>query len=123
MQEFRIDHTLDQRTKVNIKRPREIAYFSFDDTHALKPFSLEGLRYYYPALFTVPHAPPPKPIDMSTGYERLIYHDGSAKDEHLDALLDTIQEHEKRQGKTCNVDFITWRGMMTKVILNGSVVD
>ncbi|PNS15383.1 Decapping nuclease rai1 [Sphaceloma murrayae] len=116
MQEFRIDHNLDQRGKVNIKRPREIAFFSFDDKHQIRPFSVEGLRYYYPPFFNVPYAPPPRPIDMSTGYEDMIYHDGSAKDEHLDALLDTMEELERRNGKRCEVDFVTWRGMMTKIV-------
>ncbi|KAF2218505.1 protein rai1 [Elsinoe ampelina] len=116
MQEFRIDHTLDQRTKVNIKRPREIAYFSYDDQHNLKPFSTESLRYFYPAFFNVPHAPSPRPIDMSVGYQDLIYRDGSAADEHLDSLLDTLEVHERREGKHCEVDFVTWRGMMTKFV-------
>ena len=37
------------------------------------------------------------------------------KDEHLDGLLGSITELERRTGVRVEADIITWRGMMTKV--------
>ena len=36
-------------------------------------------------------------------------------DEHLDSLLKTIMALEQETGQKVEADFITWRGMMTKV--------
>jgi hypothetical protein len=36
-------------------------------------------------------------------------------DDHLDSLLKTIMAHEEKTGERVEADFITWRGMMTKV--------
>ena len=41
-------------------------------------------------------------------------HDDSA-DEHLDSLLRTIMDHEKKTQKAIDAEIVTWRGMMTKV--------
>ena len=38
-----------------------------------------------------------------------------ATDLHLDALLDTIKQHELRTNTKVDADVLTWRGMMTKV--------
>jgi len=37
-------------------------------------------------------------------------------DEHLDSLLASLQRYEEMQGKEVQVDIITWRGMMTKIM-------
>jgi RAT1-interacting protein len=37
-------------------------------------------------------------------------------DEHLDSLLASIQRYEESKGNPVQVDFITWRGMMTKIM-------
>jgi RAT1-interacting protein len=37
-------------------------------------------------------------------------------DEHLDSLLASLQRYEETQGKEVQVDIITWRGMMTKIM-------
>jgi RAT1-interacting protein len=37
-------------------------------------------------------------------------------DEHLDSLLASLQRYEEIQGKEVQVDIITWRGMMTKIM-------
>ncbi|KAL2003476.1 hypothetical protein VTN02DRAFT_3685 [Thermoascus thermophilus] len=88
-----------------IRRPREIACFSYDDEHQ---FHLDesSLRYYYP---------PRLPADLNRGFENFQKLDDSA-DEHLDALLDTIIALEKDTGAKCEADVITWRGMMTKIM-------
>jgi hypothetical protein len=36
-------------------------------------------------------------------------------DDHLDSLLKTIMAQEEKTGERVEADFITWRGMMTKV--------
>lgn len=114
-------------SSTSIKRPREFTYFSFDDKHELLPQSTESLSYYHPPVFNAPgtHAPA---IDLSAGFESFVQRDDGV-DEHLDALLDTLQAHEEHlleaaqgdDGKTGDVrtkaDVITWRGMMTKVCL------
>nr|KMM63886.1 rai1 [Coccidioides posadasii RMSCC 3488] len=88
-----------------IRRPKEIACFSYDDDHN---FLLDesSLRYYYP---------PRLPVDLNGGFETFKKLDDSA-DEHLDALLDTIIALEKSTDAKCEADVITWRGMMTKLM-------
>lgn len=63
------------------------------------------MRYYYP---------PALGADLSKGFETFEKLD-DGRDEHLESLLKTIIDHERKQGKRVEADFITWRGMMTKV--------
>ena len=112
-------------SSTSIRRPREFTYFSFDDEHQLHTLSTESLSYYYPPTFNAPGTGNP-PIDLSAGFDSFVKRDDSI-DEHLDALLDTLQAHEERflqsvqdgEGKIEDVrtkaDVVTWRGMMTKV--------
>ncbi|KAI2697681.1 hypothetical protein CBS147332_8664 [Penicillium roqueforti] len=89
----------------SIRRPREIACFSYDEN---RRFSLgdSSMAYYYtPAL----------PADLNIGYETF-QKLNDVPDEHLDALLDTLVAHEKETEKKCDVDIVTWRGMMTKIL-------
>ncbi|KAK2761378.1 decapping endonuclease targeting mRNA [Arachnomyces sp. PD_36] len=88
-----------------IRRPKEIACFSYDDDHK---FYLDesSLRYYYP---------PKLPADLNKGFDTFEKLNDSG-DEHLDALLDTIIALEKETGSKCEADIITWRGMMTKIL-------
>jgi len=65
------------------------------------------LRYYYP---------PQIGADLSAGFDTFRELDNEG-DDHIDALLKTIIETEKREGKRCEADFVTWRGMMTKVCM------
>ncbi|GAB7347934.1 hypothetical protein MBLNU459_g5448t1 [Dothideomycetes sp. NU459] len=97
-----------------IKKPTEIAYFSYDNNHVLLPFSDVSLRYYYPPIFSTGYEDNDKfPIDLSRGYDTFRKR-SDAPDEHLDGLLDTLIEAEKREGRKTEIDLITWRGMMTK---------
>ncbi|PBP16752.1 hypothetical protein BUE80_DR012588 [Diplocarpon rosae] len=86
-----------------IKRPKEIACFSYDDKHQ---FHLDdsSIRYYYP---------PTIGADLSRGYDTFEKLDDTA-DDHLDSLLKTIIALEQETGKRVEADIITWRGMMTK---------
>ncbi|KAK6350709.1 decapping endonuclease targeting mRNA [Orbilia javanica] len=90
-----------------IKRPREITYFSYDENHALK-HDESSLRYYYT---------PDLNVDLGQGYNSFVKHDDSV-DEHLDSLLDALVELERKEGRisTEGVHFVTWRGMMTKIM-------
>lgn len=99
-----------------IKKPTEIAFFSYDNDHKLKPLDNESLRYYYPPFFNVPgHQDSRFPVDLSKGYDSFRQRDDSG-DEHLDGLLDTLVEAEKRSGRKTEVDLVTWRGMMTRIL-------
>ena len=102
-------------TKTNIKKPVEIAYFSYDSDHNLLPFSDASLKYYYPVLFNTHHTDRNRPIDLSIGFDTFRNRSDSP-DEHLDGLLDTLEQLERRQGSKLDVDVITWRGMMTKIL-------
>ncbi|XDG01953.1 hypothetical protein ABKA04_001568 [Annulohypoxylon sp. FPYF3050] len=88
-----------------VKRPKEIACFSYDEKHE---FHLDdrSLQWYYP---------PELGADLSGGFEQFDKHDNS-KDEHIDSLLKTIMAYEEEEGKKIDVEFVTWRGMMTKIL-------
>ncbi|SMR59565.1 unnamed protein product [Zymoseptoria tritici ST99CH_3D1] len=102
--------------KTTIKRPQELAFFSFDDTHKCHPLSSESLRYYYPAMFDAPWAPHDRGPDLSQGFEHFEKYDEGKEDSHLDALLETLRCKEEREGERVEVDVVTWRGMMTKIL-------
>ncbi|GAM86690.1 hypothetical protein ANO11243_047090 [Dothideomycetidae sp. 11243] len=117
MVEFSLDRAkYHVNARINIKRPAEVAYFSYDEKGELHPFSDRSLRYYFPAFSSVPHAPrASQSIDLSNGFDKFKRKDDS-KAEHLDSLLATIEALERRDGKKTDVNFITWRGMMTKLV-------
>lgn len=99
--------------KVNIKRPVEIAHFSHDDTRQVKVLSDESLRYYCPPFTNVPIAEPRR-VSLRQGFDTFRKYDDGA-DEHLNSLLVTLEHVERRDGRATGADFVTWRGMMTKV--------
>ncbi|KAL2837276.1 RAI1-domain-containing protein [Aspergillus pseudodeflectus] len=88
-----------------IRRPKEIACFSYDDQHNFR-LGDSSLRYYYP---------PQLPADLNRGFDTFQKLNDAA-DEHLDALLDTVVALERDTEKRCEADIITWRGMMTKIL-------
>lgn len=65
-----------------------------------------SLRYYYP---------PTLGADLCKGFETFEKMDDSA-DDHLNSLLRTIMDHEQKTGERTDAEFITWRGMMTKIM-------
>ncbi|KAL8898794.1 MAG: hypothetical protein Q9192_001893 [Flavoplaca navasiana] len=79
----------------SIRRPKEIASFSYDDTHQ---FHLDdrSLRYYYP---------PTIGADLSKGFDSFQQLDDTV-DDHLDSLLKTIIDLEKRTVKPTLDSFI-----------------
>ncbi|KAJ5718693.1 decapping endonuclease targeting mRNA [Penicillium malachiteum] len=88
-----------------IRRPKEVTCFSYDDK---RQFSLgdSSMQYYYP---------PNLPADLNLGFDTF-QKLNDTPDEHLDALLDSITALERDTEKKCDVDIITWRGMMTKIL-------
>ncbi|KAM0813601.1 putative RAI1 like PD-XK nuclease-domain-containing protein [Seiridium cardinale] len=88
-----------------VKRPKEIACFSYDDKHEFH-LGDSSLKWYYP---------PELGADLSAGFETFDKHDDSG-DEHLDSLLKTIIAHEQQEGKKIDAQIVTWRGMMTKIM-------
>ncbi|EXJ91349.1 hypothetical protein A1O1_04461 [Capronia coronata CBS 617.96] len=89
-----------------IRRPRELTFFSYDEDHQLR-HDASSLRYYYP---------PALPCDLNRGFETFRQLDDSA-DDHLDGLLDALMLYEKEKGQKLETDVITWRGMMTKIMV------
>ncbi|KFH47562.1 Decapping nuclease-like protein [Hapsidospora chrysogenum ATCC 11550] len=88
-----------------VKRPKEIACFSYDENHQ---FHLDdsSLKYYYT---------PQLGADLSKGFESFQKQDDST-DEHLHSLLRAIIALEEEQGKRIDANVVTWRGMMTKIM-------
>lgn len=85
---------------------QEFACFSYDESH---DFHLDdsSLKYYYT---------PQMGADLSKGFDTFQKQDDGG-DEHLDGLLKTIAAHELEIGKRIDANIVTWRGMITKVIL------
>ncbi|KAL7816434.1 RAI1 domain-containing protein [Trichoderma aethiopicum] len=88
-----------------VKRPKEIACFSYDENHEFRP-DASSMKYYYP---------PELGVDLSRGFNTFIKHDDS-QDEHLDSLLKAIMLHEQETGTRIDAKIVTWRGMMTKIL-------
>lgn len=90
----------------SIKRPREVAHFSFDDNHEYV-YDESGLNYY---------VPPPMGADLKEGFDTFRHHEDK-EDAHLDAMFRALIDTEKNKGSSARVEveFMTWRGMMTKV--------
>lgn len=64
------------------------------------------MRYYYP---------PRMGADLSKGFNTFQQLDEGA-DGHLDGLLQTIMNLERRTDSECQANFMTWRGMVTKIM-------
>jgi RAT1-interacting protein len=86
-----------------IKRPREVANFSYDDNHEYQADE-SGINYYIP---------PPMGADLKGGFETFRHYE-EKEDPHLDSLLRALMEDSQGKGEV-KADFMTWRGMMTKV--------
>jgi RAT1-interacting protein len=85
-----------------IKRPLQVAHFSYDDNHEYKA-DKSGINYY---------VPPPMGADLKEGFETFRHYE-EKEDPHLDSLLRALTE--AKTGEEVKANFVTWRGMMTKV--------
>lgn len=86
-----------------IKRPRQVAYFSYDDDHVYQADE-SGINYY---------VPPPMGVDLKEGFDTFKHYEDK-EDPHLDSLLRALMDDKMGKGDI-KADFMTWRGMMTKV--------
>ncbi|KAF2750450.1 RAI1-domain-containing protein [Sporormia fimetaria CBS 119925] len=92
-------------TSASIKRPREVAHFSYDSDHNYK-YDDSGISYYHP---------PALGTDLCEGFDTFRHYEDTS-DPHLDSLLKTLIHKEKETGEQITGDFVTWRGMMTKIM-------
>ncbi|RKF56557.1 Decapping nuclease rai1 [Golovinomyces cichoracearum] len=90
---------------ISLRQPEEIACFSYDDQHQLH-LDNSSIKYYYP---------PDLGADLSKGFEQFQDLDNTV-DGHLDSLLKTIIDLEQKSGQKVEANFVTWRGMMTKLM-------
>lgn len=95
-----------QGASASIKRPREVAHFSYDDNHEYRDDD-SSINYY---------VPPPMGADLKEGFN-MFKHYEDKKDPHLDSLLKALEHKESKDAMAPKIkaDFVTWRGMMTKV--------
>lgn len=95
-----------QGASASIKRPHEVAHFSYDDNHEYKDDE-SSINYY---------VPPPMGADLKEGFDTFKHYEDK-EDPHLDSLLKALIHQEGRDASAPNIraDFVTWRGMMTKV--------
>ncbi|PHH53118.1 Decapping nuclease rai1 [Ceratocystis fimbriata CBS 114723] len=89
----------------SVRRPKEFTCFSYDENHEFHCDD-SSIRWYYPAEVGT---------DLSAGFESFIKHDDT-QDEHLVSLLRAIKDHEEKTGEKIDSQFVTWRGMMTKIM-------
>lgn len=94
-----------QGASASIKRPREVAHFSYDEEHSYRDDE-SSITYY---------CPPQIGADLREGFETFRHYEDET-DQHLDSLLKALAQREKREGRKEKVDFVTWRGMMTKIM-------
>ncbi|KAL1608745.1 decapping endonuclease targeting mRNA [Nothophoma quercina] len=96
-----------QGASASIKRPREVAHFSYDDNHEYRDDE-SSISYY---------VPPPMGADLKEGFETFRHYE-DIEDPHLDSLLKALihKEGKDATGEAIKADFVTWRGMMTKIM-------
>ncbi|KAF2868298.1 RAI1 like PD-XK nuclease-domain-containing protein [Massariosphaeria phaeospora] len=94
-----------QGASASIKRPREVAHFSYDDEHTYREDE-SSINYYHP---------PQIGADLKEGFDTFRQHEDT-EDPHLDSLLKTLVSKERKEGERIQADFVTWRGMMTKIL-------
>lgn len=94
------------KADVAVRRPREITYFSFDEEHRYRQDD-SSMRFYYPPLL---------PAELSKGFDSFRQLDDTG-DDHLDGLLQALIHYEGEKRAKLETDFVTWRGMMTKIMI------
>ena len=99
-------------TTTALKQPKEIGYYSRNQTEEYLVSDDINLRYYYLPDQEIEHG-----IDLSAGASKFRDVAKDFKDRcSLKGLLDTLMEYEKKKNKKSNVDIITFRGIMSKLI-------
>ena len=104
------------RTPVPFQRPVEITCFSYDADRTLLLNSDVEMKFYAPVDLSDPIQ-----CDLNGGYPHRYRQRDESVPEHLDALMAALDDLEKRSEgpgvhhDLSDVDFVTWRGIMTKV--------
>jgi len=52
--------------------------------------------------------------DLEAGFD--VFRKHEEVDEHLDSLLESLMKYEQEKEKRVDVDIVTWRGMLTKIM-------
>ena len=99
---------------VVIKQPVEITCFSYDKQRNLHHDTSSMVSTRFAFLIQKYYYPPKLNEELEKGFEEFVKFDEI--DEHLDSLLASLQLYEETSGKVMDVDIITWRGMMTKIM-------
>ncbi|KAF2474284.1 HLA class III protein Dom3z [Lindgomyces ingoldianus] len=94
-----------QGASASIKRPREIAHFSYNEDHEYREDE-SSIQYY---------CEPCIGANLCDGFDTFNRYE-EKEDPHLDSLLKTLASKEKREGVKVDADFVTWRGMMTRIM-------
>ncbi|KAF3038138.1 decapping endonuclease targeting mRNA [Didymella heteroderae] len=96
-----------QGASASIKRPREVAHFSYNDSHEYRDDE-SSINYY---------VPPPMGADLKEGSDTFKHYEDK-EDPHLDSLLKALMHKEGGDASAPKIraDFVTWRGMMTKIM-------
>lgn len=96
-----------QGASASIKRPCEVAHFSYDEHHVYKDDG-SSMSYYHP---------PQLGTNLCDGFDTF-HHYEDATNPHLDSLLKALIHSEKSDtsSEKLTADFVTWRGMMTKLM-------
>ena len=89
------------------RQPVELTSFSFDDKRQLHHDD-RSLAYYWPVIGIG---------DLSAGFDSVISRDESIN-EHIDAILSALIQYESTHGTAkTNVDIVTWRGLISKLLV------
>jgi RAT1-interacting protein len=110
---------------VDFHKPKEIAVFAYDDNHQYKvdAESVKKQLHYYKApqwtgksfhMYINPDKSDPS-LNLNRGFGSFRHYQDTTN-KHLDDLLKTLMLKEKETGKKTDANFITWRGMMTKLL-------
>lgn len=104
---------IKQRAKTTaLKLPKEIAYYSRNQDGQFFPGSDENLSYYY-----LPDSQLDNFVDLAGGASKFRDYQSKLEDRcSLNGLLASLQEYEQRKQTKINVDIITFRGIMRRLV-------
>jgi RAT1-interacting protein len=108
------EFSLDERSpNAALKQPSEISSYSLDAQRQIHIDSTQELRYFY-----FPETLLPECYDLNQGHAswiKKVVPEGGA---HLDEMLSALVHYEREinNGKKVKGDFVTYRGVMTKLL-------
>lgn len=108
------EFSLDERSpSAALKQPSEISSYSIDTQRQLHVDSTQELRYFY-----FPETLLPECYDLNQGHSSWVKKIVPAGGAHLDEMLTALLHYERElnSGKKVKGDFVTYRGVMTKLL-------